>query len=115
MEWQKKHCRYFQIAGITVCVESDLDFDAIQFKPEFAPFAAKGPGDDNVTLRHYFESPDLRGQDLGKELYRKAPWVISRDAERGTWFYRDILPDASDSELYRFAVFNADHTHATIY
>jgi len=113
VEWQDKHRRYFQIAGITVRVESDLDFDEVKFKKEFAPFAVAGPGEDNVTLRHYFELPDLKGKDLGEELYRKAPWAISR--KNGTWFYRGVAPDGSDAELHRVAVFDAGHTHATIY
>ena len=111
--WQTNHRRYFKIAGITVRVESDLDFDEIQFKPEFAPFAAEGPGDDNVTFRHHFELPDLKGKDLGKEIYRKAPWAISR--KNGTWFYQGISTTPDDPELHRVAVFNADHTRATIY
>jgi MoaA/NifB/PqqE/SkfB family radical SAM enzyme len=113
-EWQDKHRRYFRIAGITVRVESDLDFDAVKFKDEFASFAVEGPGDDNVTLRHYFELPDLKGKDLGQELYRKAPWAISRKKD-GAWFYRGISPDGADAELHRVAVFTADHRHGTIY
>jgi len=113
VEWQDKHRRYFQIAGITVRVESDLDFDEVKFKKEFAPFAVAGPGEDNATLRHCFELPDMKGKDLGEELYRKAPWAISR--KNGTWFYRGIAPDRSDAELHRVAVFDAGHTHATIY
>jgi MoaA/NifB/PqqE/SkfB family radical SAM enzyme len=113
-EWQDKHRRYFHIAGITVRIESDLDFDAVKFKDEFAAFAVDGPGDDNVTLRHYFELPDLKGKDLGEELYRKAPWAISR-AKNGTWFYRGISPNGDDGDLHRVAVFNPAHTHGTIY
>jgi MoaA/NifB/PqqE/SkfB family radical SAM enzyme len=113
VEWQDKHRRYFQIAGITVRVESDLDFDAVRFTPELAQFAVAGPGEDNVTLRHCFELPDMKGKDLGEELYRKAPWAISR--KNGTWFYLGILPTPDDPELHRVAVFNADHTRATIY
>jgi MoaA/NifB/PqqE/SkfB family radical SAM enzyme len=112
-EWQDKHRRYFQIAGITVRVESDLDFDEVKFKKEFAPFAVAGPGEDNVTLRHYFELPDLKGTDLGEELYRKAPWAVSR--KNGTWIYRGIAVDESDAELHRVAVFDAGYTHGTIY
>jgi MoaA/NifB/PqqE/SkfB family radical SAM enzyme len=113
-EWQTRHRRYFRIAGITVRVESDLDFDAIKFKDEFAAFAVDGPGDDNVTLRHHFELPDLKGKDLGEELYRKAPWAISRQ-KNGAWIYRGISPNPDDPELHRVAVFNPDHTHGTIY
>ena len=113
VEWQDKHRRYFRTAGITVRVESDLDFDEVKFKKEFSPFAVAGPGEDNVTLRHYFELPGLKGKDLGEELYRNAPWAISR--KNGTWFYRGIDPDGSDAELHRVAVFDAEHTHGTIY
>jgi MoaA/NifB/PqqE/SkfB family radical SAM enzyme len=112
-EWQNKHRRYFQIAGITVRVESDLDFDKIKFKNKFAPFTVEGPGDDNVIIRHHFELPDLKGKDLGKELYRKPPWAVSR--KNGAWFYQGVSPTPGDPELHRVAVFNADHTRATIY
>lgn len=113
-EWQTKHLRHFRIAGITVRVESDLDFDTIRFRDELSAFVVDGPGDDNVTLRHYFELPDLQGKDLGEELYRKAPWAISRKKD-GTWIYRGISPDGSDRDLHRVAVFNSNHTHGTIY
>ena len=113
VKWQDKHRRYFQIAGITVRVESDLDLDEVKFEKAVAPFAVAGPGDDNVTIRHYFKLPDMKGKDFGKELYRKPPWAISR--RNGTWFYRGVMPDGSDAELQCIRVFNADHTHATIY
>jgi MoaA/NifB/PqqE/SkfB family radical SAM enzyme len=112
-EWQKKHRRYFRIAGITVRVESDLDFDEVGFKKEFTSFTADGPGEDNVTIRHYFEMPDLNGKDLGREVYRKAPWAISRKGD--TWIYQGISPSPDDPGLHRVAVFSADHTRATIY
>ncbi len=111
-EWQTRHRRFFRIAGITVLVESDLDFDSVKFKDELAAFAADGTGDDLVTLRHYFELPDLHGKDLGNVMYRKAPWAISR--KNGTWIYRGVTPD-SDSELHRVAVFDADYTKAAIF
>jgi MoaA/NifB/PqqE/SkfB family radical SAM enzyme len=113
MQWPSKHRRYFQIAGITVRVESDLDFGTVGFSQELARFAAAGPGDDNVALRHYFEVPDMRHMDLGDELYRKAPWAISR--KNGRWYYLGIPADPGDPRLLRVAVFDADHTHATIY
>jgi MoaA/NifB/PqqE/SkfB family radical SAM enzyme len=112
-QWPSKHRRYFQIAGITVRVESDLDFSTVGFPPELTRFAAEGPGDDNVTLRHYFDLPDLRDVDLGEELYRKVPWAITRKNDR--WYYLGIPADPGDPRPLRVALFNADHTHATIY
>ncbi len=113
MDCKDKHRRYFRIAGITVCVESDLDFSEVVFKKEFAPFAVAGPGEDTVTLRHCFDLPDLNGKDLGKELYRKVPWAISRKGD--AWYYLGIKSDASDAEMQWVGVFSADHTQATIY
>jgi MoaA/NifB/PqqE/SkfB family radical SAM enzyme len=111
--WIKKHLRYFRIAGITVRIESDLDFETVDFKQELLTFAVDGPGDDNVTFRHYFNMPDLSGKDLGEELYRKPPWAISRKS--GIWYYLGISPNLEDDELHRVAVFSPDHCHATIY
>jgi hypothetical protein len=107
MERQSKHCRFFQIGGVSVVVESDLDLDTIAFKPELLAFALESPGDDQVRLRHYFKLPDLRHQDLGKELYHEDPWAISRKEDK--WYYR-TLPLGG-----RVAIFNASHTRATIY
>lgn len=110
---QDKHRCYFQIGGITVCLESDLDFDTIRFKPEFASFAVERPGDDKVTLRHFFEwPPDLKGLDLGEELYHKAPWSISRKGD--TWYYRTLPLDGGDQAWRRFAKFEAHHELGTI-
>ncbi len=114
-EWQADHRRYFQIAGITVRLESDLNLSEISFKPELASFSAEGPGTDNVTIHHSFLIPDLKGKDLGQEIYSKTPWVISRSPRDGLWYYRGVGPDGADDSLHRVAVFKADHTHAAIY
>jgi hypothetical protein len=73
----------------------------------------EGPGDDNVTIRHYFELPDTKEKDLGKELYRKTPWAISR--KNAAWCYQEISSTPDDPKSNRLAIFNAGHTRATIY
>jgi hypothetical protein len=108
-----KHRHYFRIAGITACVESGLDFETVRFKNELMAFAVDGPGEDNITLRHHFFLPDLKGRDLGVEVYRKAPWVIYR--KNGSWIYKGILPKVDDDTLHRVAVFNNDYSLAIIY
>jgi MoaA/NifB/PqqE/SkfB family radical SAM enzyme len=113
-DWRKNHRRYFRIAGITVRIESDLDLQKIMFKDELKSFEVSGPGEDNIEFRHHFELPDLEGKDLGRELYRKPPWAISRD-KNGAWFYRGISPRDDDPSLHRVAVFNADYTRGNIY
>lgn len=108
-----RHCRRFHIAGIDVRVESDFDLNLVKFKDEFIPFASGEQGTDNVTLHHCFYMPDISIEDLGSVLYRKAPWIISR--KNGIWIYRGTSSDGDDPELHRVAIFNAQHTHASIY
>jgi hypothetical protein len=73
----------------------------------------EGPGEDTVTIRHHFTLPDLKGKDLGRELYRKPPWAISQ--QNGSYIYLGISPQADDPSLHRVATFNADHSRARIY
>jgi hypothetical protein len=107
------HRRHFRIAGMTVEVRSELDFGAVKFKEEFAPFAVDGPGDDAIVLEHRFELPEWKGRDWGEELYRRRPWVISRAG--GEWIYRGVTPGQTDDDLHRIAVFSADYSRGTIY
>lgn len=113
MKAPHNHRRVFQIAGITICVESDLDLGPIRFKPELAAFAVDAPGDDRVILRHHFAPPDLEGRDLGELLYQKPPWAISRRGD--TWYYRTLPTDAFYDPWHKVAWFNARHTQGTIY
>jgi len=111
--WQKNHRRYFKIADITVQVESDLPINEQTFHPKFKQFEVNGPGEDTICIRHHFSLPDLDGRDLGKEVYRKAPWAIYKN--NGSWIYLGISPDQGDKSLHRVVTFNSDHTRARIY
>lgn len=112
-EWPSRHRRYFQIAGITVRVESDLDLERVNFPPEVERFAESGPGVDNVELRHYFQIPELKQVELGREVYRKPPWAITNN--NGRWYYLGIPADPHDHKLFRVAVFDSDHGRGSIY
>lgn len=112
-EWQAHHRRYYRIGGITIQVDSDLPIADQTFHPKFAAFRVDSPGTDTVTIRHHFTLPDLKGKDLGRELYRKPPWAIFQ--QNGSYIYLGISPQADDSSLHRVATFNADHSRARIY
>ena len=105
--------RYFRIAGITVCITSDLDFNEVKFRDALLRFAAKGPGEDNVIIHHHFGLPDLTGADVGKTVYRKVPWAISRKGDH--WYYLGITSDEHNRNLQWVGIFNADHREAVIY
>lgn len=107
------HRRYYRIAEITIQVDSDLPISDTTFNDTLDLFRVDGPGDDTVTIGHHFELPDLRGQDLGKELYRKPPWAIYQQGN--SWVYLGIAPQADDPTLHKVVTFNHDHTRAHIY
>jgi len=111
--WERDHRRCYQIAGITIRVESELPITDATFGPKFKPFETNSPGQDAITLTHLFSLPDLSRQDLGVELYRKAPWAIYRKGN--SWIYAGISPDPEDRDIDSVAVFNQDHSLGTIY
>ena len=111
--WEKDHCRYYQIAGITIRVESELPIIRTTFGPRFKPFETIKSAEDVITLRHHFFLPELWGQDFGEEVYRKPPWAIYRKGN--SWIYVGISPDPQDKDVDMVAVFNRDHSHGMIY
>ena len=111
--WQKNHRRYFKIADITVQVESDLPINEQIFHPKFKQFEVHGPGEDTIHIKHHFSLLDLKGKDLGKEVYRKPPWAVYKKGD--SWIYLGISPMQGDKSLHRVVTFNSDHTRARIY
>ena len=112
-EWMQTHRRYFQIAGITIQVESDLPITDGTFDPKFRSFETTGPGPDTISIRHHFQIPDLKGKDLGREVYRKTPWAIYRKDK--SWTYLGISPSPDDPRLHRVVMFNNDYTKGEFY
>ena len=111
--WQKNHRRYYQIAGITIEVDSDLPITDATFHPKFKLFKVDRPGDDTISIRHHFSLPHLNSRDLGEEVYRKPPWAIYRKGN--SWIYVGISPTVGESHIHKLAVFNYDHTRVRIY
>ena len=105
--------RYYQCAGITIQVESDLAITDSTFHPKFKLFEVQGPGEDTISIRHHFSLPDISDWDLGEEIYRKPPWAIyKRD---NSWLYLGITTTAKKENLHQIAVFNREYTRAEIY
>ena len=111
------HQRYYETAGITVQVESELPFTDATLDEKFASFRVEGPGPDTVVVRHHFGLPGeaalAAALEGGEEVYRHPPWAISRTP--GAWVYLGIAPQADDPTLHRVAVFNEDHTQGELY
>jgi hypothetical protein len=105
--------RYYRIANITIQVESDMPFTDTTFRSQLELFRVEGPGEDTVTIHHHFHLPDIDMQNLGKEVYRKAPWSIFKNGD--DWIYLGVLPAGSTQSFWKIAKFNHDHSRAEIY
>jgi len=77
--------RYFRIAGITIRIESVIPIREDTFSAKFTPFEVDGPGSDAITIEHRFSIPDLNGHEMGREVYRREPWVVYRKGR--VWIY----------------------------
>jgi len=100
--------RYFEIAGVTMQVESDLPFTKTTFEPKFDAFEVEGPGADTIVVRHHFGLPAVDEHELGREVYRQRPWVIYRSPERVT--YIQVAPDGDSVSRSSIAFANDGHT-----
>jgi MoaA/NifB/PqqE/SkfB family radical SAM enzyme len=112
-EWARSHRRSYKVAGLTVSVEADLPITDSTFQPKFELFRVPSANENGISIRHHFSLPNLDGEDLGQEIYRRPPWAIYRKG--GTWIYLGIYPDPEDRRIHRVIVFNDDHTRARIF
>ncbi len=94
-------------------VDSDIPFTEKTFDPKFEKFETDGPSEEMISLRHHFSLPEFNRDDLGQEVYRRAPWAIYRKDR--SWIYLGIGPGQRDKDFHCAAVFNEDHTRGRIY
>jgi len=111
--WLREHRRYYRIADITIQVDSDLPISENTFHPKFKKFEINDHSENIISIRHHFWSPYLDNKNLGKEIYRKPPWVVYKKDD--FWIYAVIPPEKTDKSLRNITVFNFDHTRARIY
>lgn len=111
------HVRYFEIAGITIQVESDLPITDTTFHPKFEKFRVEGPGDDTVVIRHHFGQLDTvavcKDLDDAQEVYHRPPWVIYWTGE--SWVYKCVSALDQDGVPSQIAVFSRDHSDSDVY
>ncbi len=84
-DWEKRHRRYYECAGITFRVESDLPITDASFHPTFNLFQVDRPEEVTISIRHYAGFPDLVGQNLGEEVYRMRSWRVHKKGN--AWIY----------------------------
>jgi len=111
-DWELKHCRYFECAGITIRVESDEEASKWPLQPTINLFQIERPRDVMISIKHSSDVPDLKGKDLGAVIYEKGCWIIRRKGN-SLIYLRNTGDDSKNAQ--RIAVFNQDHTSIHLY
>jgi hypothetical protein len=104
---------YFQIADITIKLQSALPILEETFNEKLKIFQVSTPGPDLISLSHHFPIPKIDITQFGHPFYSSAPWAIYRLASE--WLYWGILPEELGPGIHRAAIFNCAHTFGDIY
>lgn len=112
-KWRGKFRRYFEIADLTIQLNSDLPITDATYHPKFKPFQTDGPGEETISVSHHFSLPELEGKDLGDQVYQKPPWVINKKGN--SWIYRAFVGTGREEHLHSVSIFNHDYSGAKIY
>ncbi|TFG75058.1 MAG: radical SAM protein, partial [Chrysiogenales bacterium] len=111
--WQANHQRYFQVAGITIEVNSEVEFTDKTFGPCLAPFAISEPGRDLIQLEYFFSIPEWDEKSLGSLVYEKAPWMIYNQGE--TWSYVGFIKINRKKRFHQLAVFDCGYSQGRLF
>jgi len=111
--WKGRHQRYFQVAGITIEVNSEREFTDHTFGPALVPFAINEPGSDVIQLEYFFSMPEWNEKSLGKLRYEQLPWLIYNKGE--TWIYLGYSKNNNIKRFHQMAVFTNDYAHGRLF
>lgn len=111
--WVKEHRRYFQIAGLTLQVESDRPITNNTFHAKFGAFQADRAGTEIIRIRHHFHLPKLEETMLEKPVYCRPPWSIYRRGR--SWIYLNISDLPALANVVKIVVANDDHSRIRVY
>ena len=111
---QDRHLRYYEIGGVTVEVSSDPDLplSGRTFAGKFRAFEVQGPGRDTISIHHHLGLPKPGTWRLGREVYRRPPWIIY--AQEESWIYFITAPSPDGPRPYCAAIFGADYRRGEI-
>ena len=85
--------RFFEIGGITIRLNAEIDLNQIEFSPALSIFEVSNPYNSSIWLNHYFNLPKLNDYDLGSLIYKKKPWAVYQNKQEAKIYYQGILSD----------------------
>ena len=108
------YSRYYQVAGITIKVNSDLEITNSTFAPKFKLFEVKEPGQDVIVINHHFGLPEFKTENAGKIIYNQSPWIVYENENKYTYILQ-TSPDPDDDRINQIMHCNKDYSELTIY
>lgn len=112
MPEDSQYSRTYSVGGVSIQVNAPSPITDSTFQPKFQKFQQTGGGED-VVITHHFSSHKLDWENMQECVYREVPWAVYQ--RQGGWAYLGILTESDTADLYKIALFNADHTRAEIY
>ncbi|MFA5319589.1 MAG: hypothetical protein WBE75_00565 [Candidatus Omnitrophota bacterium] len=111
------NAKYYRLAGIDICLLSDLPFSERTFHPKFREFESVKPArGEMVLIKHHFSLPLLDPGSLGTEVYNAPPWVVYRSKDR--LVYKCVSREGTKERIHnlvlsdicrsRFDIYHAD-------
>lgn len=110
---EEKYIRYYNIADITIQVESDLPILDKTFNLAIREFEVDKPGEDVVVLRHHFLDPFPSHDQDGTLVYDSPIWRIFKRSN--SWVYKRISPKTRLEPFQIVAEFYSDYHFGEIY
>jgi hypothetical protein len=106
--------RYYQVAEITIKVNSELEITDTTFAPKFKLFEIEEPGYDDVIINHHFGLPKFKVDEAGKIVYNYSPWIIYENRNEYTYILQ-TSPDPDDDRINQIMFCSKDYSNVTIY
>ncbi len=111
--WKRDHRRFFEIAGISIQVDSDRPFGDQSFSPQLRSFQRPAAGADLVRLEHHEGIPVMDGQFTGTVVHDRAPWRVYR--KDSGWLYFCYSNTFDEQHWVHVTAFSRDHSHARVF
>lgn len=111
--WLNAHRRHYQIADITIQVDSDLPIEDETFHPPIRSFEVGSSGEDLISFRHHFYLPSIENMDLGTKVYQAHAWTIFRKGR--SWIYFEGPKTGKIDQAEKIFVMNDDHSRGRFY
>ena len=109
-DWLKNHRRYFNLAGISIQLESEIPFQENSIHPDLQKFYDSQPDKVDVKIYHYFEIPEEDEKEWGEWVKEQNLWNFYRHEKYGLTGIKKL-----EGKVEHLFHFNPDQTIARFF